>query len=173
MDDELLENPVTGETIRVLESTAEVFRGHYALRPHGEIPGEHSHPGREQRITVLSGALHVRVDGEHRVIRAGETALVPLGARHFQWNPSDVEAVVIEELRPAGRIHDFFRVLFGLARDGRTDANGYPPLVLAAALFAEFGDSILPADLGSRLLIRTLGPVALSMGLRREIARYL
>ena len=113
------------------------------------------------------------MDGEHRVIRAGETALVPLGARHFQWNPSDVEAVVIEELRPAGRIHDFFRVLFGLARDGRTDANGYPPLVLAAALFAEFGDSILPAGIGPRLLIRTLGPVALSLGLRREIARYL
>lgn len=106
-------------------------------------------------------------------MRAGQTTTIPVGARHFQWNPCDSEAVVIEEIRPAGRIHDFFKVLFGLARDGRTDVNGYPSLVLSAALFSEFKDSIRPAPLGLRLLIGVLGPIALALGYRRQVEKYL
>ena len=173
MNDEILENPVTGESMRILESSARSFKVEYALRPHSEIPGEHFHPHKEQMISVVSGEMHLRIGGEQRIVRAGETATIPLGARHFQWNPCDVEAVVIEEIRPAGRIHDFFTVLFGLARDGRTDATGNPPLLLSAVLFSEFRDSILPASLGSRLLIRLLGPAALALGGRRQLAQYL
>lgn len=172
MKDEILENPVTGESMKVIESTAQAFRAQYSLRPHGEIPGEHLHPHKEQRIEVLSGEMHVRIDGEHRIVRAGETATVPVGTRHFQWNPCDTEAVVIEEIRPAGRIHDFFTVLFGLARDGRTDANGFPPLLLAAALFTEFRDAIRPASRGLQLVFATLGPVALAAGYRRQLEKY-
>ena len=117
MTDEILENPVTGERFLVLESTPERFKVQYSLRPHGEIPGEHFHPGKEQRVTILSGEMHLRVDGEHRVLRAGESATIPPGVRHFQWNPCDSEVVAIEEVCPAGRLHEFFVVLFGLARD--------------------------------------------------------
>ena len=173
MNEEILENPVTGESLRILESSARTFKAQYSLRPHGEIPGEHLHPHKEQRISVLSGEMHVRINGEHRIVRAGETTTIPLGARHFQWNPYDTEAVVIEEIRPAGRIHDFFKVLFGLARDGRTDANGRPSLVLSAALFAEFKDDIQPAPLGLRLLFGVLGSAALALGYRQQLDKYL
>src|SRR5688572_30563226 len=110
MDEAVLENPVTGESMRVLESTAQIFKVQYSLRPHGEIAGEHFHPHQEQQISALSGEMHMRIEGEHRIVRAGETATIPVAARHFQWNPCDTEAVVIEDVRPAGRIHDFFRV---------------------------------------------------------------
>ncbi|MCW5890758.1 MAG: cupin domain-containing protein [bacterium] len=170
---ELLENPVTGESMRVLVSTAQAFTAQYALRPHGEIPGEHRHPGKEQSVSVLSGELHLRVDGKHCIVRAGQSMTLPAGARHFQWNPCDDEAVVIEDIRPAGRIHDFFRVLFGLARDGRTDRNGYPSLLLAAALFAEFDDDVQPTAFGMRLVSSVLGPIALVAGYRRQIDEYL
>lgn len=173
MEEEILENPVTGESMRVLESSVQAFKVQYSLRPHGEIPGEHLHPHKEQTISVLSGEMHLRVNGEHRILRAGEATTIPVGARHFQWNPCDSEAVLIEEIRPAGRIHDFFTVLFGLARDGRTDGNGFPPLVLSAALFSEFSDSIRLAPLGSRLVVALLGPVALALGYRRQLERYL
>jgi quercetin dioxygenase-like cupin family protein len=173
MADDILENPVTGESMRILESSPQTFKAQYSLRPHGEIPGEHFHPHKQQYISVLAGEMHLRINGEHRIVRAGETMTIPLGARHFQWNPCDVEAVVVEEVRPPGRIHDFFTVLFGLARNGRTDANGYPPALLAAALFSEFQDSIRPAALAPRCMIRVLGPIALALGYRREIERYL
>jgi quercetin dioxygenase-like cupin family protein len=173
MDEVILENPVTGESMRILESTAQMFKAQYSLRPHGEIPGEHLHPHKEQRISVLAGEMHVRINGEHRIVRAGQTATIPIGARHFQWNPCATEAVVIEDIRPAGRIHDFFKVLFGLARDGRTDENGHPSLVLSAALFSEFRDAIRPAAFGLRLLFGVVGPIALAFGYRRQIEKYL
>jgi quercetin dioxygenase-like cupin family protein len=173
MKEEILENPVTGESMRILESTAQTFKAQYSLRPHGEIPGEHLHPHKEQLVSVVSGEMHLRIDGEHRIVRAGQTTTIPAGARHFQWNPCDSEAVVIEEIRPAGRIHDFFKVLFGLARDGKTDGNGFPSLVLAAALFSEFRDSIRPAPLGVRLVCDLLGPIALALGHRRQVEKYL
>jgi quercetin dioxygenase-like cupin family protein len=173
MDDEILENPVTGESMRIVESTTQAFKAQYALRPHGEIPGEHFHPHEEQVITILSGEMHLRINGEHRILRAGQSAMVPPGARHFQWNPCDAEAVVIEELRPAGRIHDFFKILFRLAQDGRTDVKGYPSLLWSAALFSEFIDTIRPASLGLRLLIAVLAPVASMLGYRRAIEGYL
>jgi quercetin dioxygenase-like cupin family protein len=173
MPEEVLENPVTGESMRVLESTPQLFKVQYTLRPHGEIAGEHFHPVERQRVSILSGELHLRVEGEHRIIRAGESTELAAGARHFQWNPGDAEAVVIEEVYPAGRMHDFFRVLFRLAQDGRTDASGFPPLLLAAALFREFSDSIRMAPLHLRLALAALAPVAAALGYRREIEKYL
>jgi quercetin dioxygenase-like cupin family protein len=173
MAEEILENPVTGESLRVLESTPQVFRVQYALRPHGEIAGEHFHPGKEQRVTVLSGEMHLRIRGEERVVRAGESATVPVGARHFQWNPSDTELVAVEEIAPAGRIHEFFSVLFQLARDGKTDSQGRPSLLLAAALFSEFRDSIRQGPLFMRLLLDVLAPIASALGYRRQLDPYL
>ena len=173
MNGEFLENPVTGEAMRVLESTPSVFKVQYSLRPHSEIAGEHFHPGKEQQITILSGEMHLRIDGAHRVVRAGESALVPAGAHHFQWNPCDAEVVAIEEIRPAGRLHEFFSVLFGLARDGKTDAQGRPSLLLAAVLFAEFKGSIRQAPFGPRVLLDVLAPIASLLGYRRQLDRYL
>ena len=106
MAEEILENPVTGETMRILESTAETFAIEYALRPHGEIALEHFHPNIAQEITVRSGEMHVTVNGEHKVIKAGESLTAPPSAYHFQWNPCDIETIAIEKYRPAGRNHD-------------------------------------------------------------------
>jgi mannose-6-phosphate isomerase-like protein (cupin superfamily) len=173
MSGEILENPVTGEALLILESTSDVFKCQYSLRPHGEIAGAHFHPGKQQRVTVLSGEMHLRIDGVHHVVRAGESALLPAGAHHFQWNPCDSEVTAIEEIRPAGRIHEFFSVLFGLARDGKTDSQGRPSLLLAATLFSEFKDSIRQAELRTRVLLDALAPIAALLGYRRKLDPYL
>ena len=173
MNEEILENPVTGEALRVLESTPSVFKVQYSLRPHGEIAGAHFHPGKGQQITVLSGEMHLRINGAHRVVRAGESASIPAGAHHFQWNPCDSEVTAIEEIRPAGRLHEFFCVLFGLARDGKTDSQGLPPLFLAAAIFSEFKDSIRQASFGTRVLLDVLAPISSLLGYRRQLDPYL
>lgn len=172
MVDEVLENPVTGETMRILESTTDTFVIEYALKPHGEIPLEHYHPNVSQEISVSAGEMHVTVNGEHKVIKAGETFAAPPSALHFQWNPHDVETVAIETYRPAGRNHDFFRTLFGLARDGHTDANGMPSLLVRAAIFSEFSDTIKPAALGVRVVIALLAPLSRLLGYFRLIEKY-
>jgi quercetin dioxygenase-like cupin family protein len=110
MTEEVLENPVTGECLRILESTPERFRAQYSLKPHSEIPGAHFHPGKQQSVTVVSGEMHLRINGSHHVVRAGESLTIPTGGHHFQWNPCDTELVAIEEVFPAGTAA---RVLLG------------------------------------------------------------
>ena len=172
MAEEILENPVTGETMRILESTPDLFAIEFALRPHGEIALEHFHPNIEQEIAVRSGEMHITVNGEHVVIKAGESVTAPHSAHHFQWNPCDVEAVAVEKYRPAGRNHDFFRTLFGIAQDGHTDAQGMPSLLLRAAIFSEYKDTIRPVAVGARLLIAALAPISWALGYRRKISKY-
>jgi len=118
---------------------------------------------------VKSGTLVCHVAGKEVVIRAGESVLVPMGTPHDQTNPADVDAIAIEEYRPAGRMHEFFRAFFALARNGHTNAKGVPSPLFTAALFDEFGDSVLPGPLGLRVLIRVLAPLARLLGYRRTI----
>jgi mannose-6-phosphate isomerase-like protein (cupin superfamily) len=172
MSEELLVNPVTGETMRVLESTADVFKIEYALRAHGEIPLEHFHPNVAQEISVSAGEMHVTINGEHKVIKAGETYAALPSAVHFQWNPCDEETIATETYRPAGRNHDFFKTLFGLATDGHTDEHGMPSLLVRAAIFTEFKDTIRPAASNIRWVIALLAPISRLLGYRRLIRKY-
>ena len=172
MAEEILENPVTGEVMKVLESTPDTFRIEYALKAHGAIPLEHCHPGVEQEIAVREGEMHITVNGEHVVIKAGESAIAPRSALHYQWNPCDEEAIALETYRPAGRNHDFFRTLFGIARDGHTNAMGMPSMLMSAAIFNEFHDTIQPASRTTRWQVALLAPVARLLGYHARLRKY-
>jgi mannose-6-phosphate isomerase-like protein (cupin superfamily) len=170
---EILHNPATTETIRVLESTPERFTIDYSLKPHAHIAATHIHPFQRQRFSVTAGTLVCMVDGKRVTLKAGESVVLDPGAVHDQANPHDVEVQVIEEYQPAARMHDFFRVYFALARDGLTNAAGMPPLLLTAAVFHEFRDSIQPGPRVLRVLVSLLAPVARLFGRDRVIRRYL
>jgi hypothetical protein len=88
---------------------------------------------------------------------------VPSGEMHLRINGAP----------PDGRLHEFFSVLFGLARDGKTDSQGRPPLFLAAAVFSEFKGSIRQAPFGTRVLLALLAPIASLVGHRRQLDQYL
>jgi quercetin dioxygenase-like cupin family protein len=173
LDKEIIFNPVTSERLFVLESTAEVFKMGFSIDPHCEIAGEHFHPSLEQTILVTAGELHCSVNGKNHALRAGESVIVPAGARHFQWNPTNTEAWAIEEYRPAGRMHSFFRVLFKLAQEGKTNHRGIPHPLIGAALTAEFKDSIRVTSLGLRLLFGVLAPFSRLFGHRKTIRGYI
>ncbi len=173
IEQETIFNPVTGEKLLVLESTPEVFRMGFSIDPHSEIAGEHIHPFQEQSVQVTAGELHCRIDGVTSVLRAGDSATIPAGARHFQSNPTDTEARAIEEYRPAGRIHNFFRVLFTLAQEGKTNRKGVPNPLIGAALVAEFKDTVRVSSLGLRLLFGLLAPVSSLLGYRQTIRNYI
>lgn len=173
MNNEKIHNPVTGETIYVLESNEEVFRFEFAIEPGCEIAAEHVHPAQQQQIHVIEGDLMVRVDGVEQVLQPGQSAIVPAGAAHFQANRTDRPARAIEEHRPAGKAHDFFRVAFALARDGRTDAVGVPKPLIGAALMSEFSGFVYPTSIWLRFLFRALGPISGLLGYRRVIRQYI
>jgi quercetin dioxygenase-like cupin family protein len=169
---EIITNPVTGEVIRVLESTPELFRFEFVLLPHGSAAAPHQHTT-QQTIEARVGTLHCSVEGKHHVLAPGQAVIIEAGRTHTQWNPADTEVWAIEEFRPATRMHDFFRVLFGLARDGLTNAKGVPSPLLAAALFEEFRDTIRPGRRIDQLLLAMVRPLARLAGSHRVIQAYL
>lgn len=170
---ETIHNPVTGETLYVLESNEDVFRIEYAIDPQSSIAAEHIHPYQQQTIRVIEGKLGIRANGRESLLEVGDSLEILAGTAHFQFNPTDSETRAIEEHRPARRIHNFFRVLFALAREGRTDQKGVPTPLIGAAFAREFKDVVRPSSIGLRLLFGALGPVSEILGYRRVIRDYI
>jgi Cupin domain len=114
----------TGERITFLESDPLVMEDEL---PAGEGRGrEHVHPSQTEAFEVVSGSYTLVVDGEERVLKAGDSAEVPPGVAHCGW--TDAGAVLRITFTPALRWEQFVRRLFA----------GEP----AARLLHHFGDEI-------------------------------
>ena len=57
-------------------------------------------------------------------------------------------------------------------RTGHTDAHGMPSVLMRAAIFTEFKDTIRPAKAGARLFISVLVPISWALGYRSRIKKY-
>jgi quercetin dioxygenase-like cupin family protein len=71
-----IENPITGERVRFLKTSAETG-GELVLidttvAPNGFVAAEHVHPYQSERFEVLTGEVEFRLEGEHVIARAGE-----------------------------------------------------------------------------------------------------
>ncbi len=133
-------NPATGERIQFTaaaeDSGDDVVRFKWRSLPGGAIT-EHVHPHQEERFAIIAGEAHFTVNGEERVVRAGETIIVPVGVRHSETNPGSAEIEGVVELRPARHSRQMHEAFGGLAAEGRTTARGAPknPLQLGATLW--------------------------------------
>jgi quercetin dioxygenase-like cupin family protein len=145
----VIENPVTGERLRFLETSQET-NGEYVLvectvQPSGFVAAAHVHPRQTERFEIEAGVLGFRVDGNDVLARAGDTIVVEPGSAHKFWNAGDTEARFVCEVRPALQFERLLETMFALANDGRTNRNGMPnPLRLAVIANAHFEDVRLP-----------------------------
>lgn len=60
---------------------------------------------------MLEGELTVVVDGEQRVVGAGDVLDVPAGTVHQMWNGGDGPARATWQVRPALRTEEMFRTI--------------------------------------------------------------
>jgi mannose-6-phosphate isomerase-like protein (cupin superfamily) len=108
----------TGERFTTLVSAAETngefIRVDHRILPGGHVAREHVHPNQEERFRVLDGSLVAVVDGEERIVSAGETVVVPPGTPHQLFNRGEVEVRLLSEVRPAGKLSLFFRQMAGV-----------------------------------------------------------
>jgi catechol 2,3-dioxygenase len=81
---------------------------------------------------MVRGRVGFRLDWREENARLGERLDVPAGMAYDWWNAGDDEAHVVVELRAdAPRLERFemmISMLYGMARDGKTDAKGRPNL---------------------------------------------
>ncbi len=155
-----LELDYGGVLIRFTQTTAETAGALHAQEarysPHSPIPPYHCHPSQQERFIVVEGALHFFVDGQDRVVDAGNSVDIGPGCFHRIDNPNDISALVIWETRPALRTGEFFAKMNRAAR-----GRARPGIVDAAAILKDHQAEFLlakPSPLVQRIVFSCLAP---------------
>ena len=170
---EVFENPATRERSVIVERPWDNPAGRLACETTAlvgsRVAGEHYHPALVERFTVLEGELTVKCDGQTRMLRQGETAVIQAGVWHDWWNAADRDARVRVEVTPGERFAHLIETFFGLARLGHTDRKGMPHLLQLALTAREFSDVIVfrsPPPAVQRTIFGALAPIARWRGYR-------
>lgn len=176
---EMIVNPRTGQTMTFRQTAGDTGGRLLQLDctsvPQGPREPEHLHPQQESRFAVRSGALRVRIGGREQVVGPGQVAVIPPRTPHTFWVEGDSLAQYRQEFRPALRSELFFETLFGLAREGRLDAEGMPVPLQLTVLVRAFGNEIRPTRPPWPLLwllAVVLAPLAHWRGYRAVYPRY-
>ncbi len=144
-----IENPITGERITFLATSAdtdgEAVVIETVVRPQGFVAAAHVHPSQSERFTVAAGSLGMRVGREKMTLGPGDVATVAAGTPHQFWNAGEAQARFVCEIRPALQFESLLETMFALAADGKTTRKGMPnPLRLAVIARAHFDTVRLP-----------------------------
>lgn len=131
----------------------------------GHKPPAHFHPKQDERFEVREGELSVKLDGETRVLRAGDSLDVPRGAAHSMWNSGGVVTRASWQVRPALRTEDFFAAVHRMRAAGKSGKAGMIPLPAAGLILRAFPDEFQPA-MPAPLRRPALGLLALIAKLR-------
>jgi quercetin dioxygenase-like cupin family protein len=166
-------NPRTGQRVRFVRTARDTGGERLELEcvsaPSHEREPEHVHPGQENIFEIHSGALRFRISGAERVVRAGERVVIPPGVPHHFWVESQEEARYLQEFRPALKTEAFFEAFFGLAREGKLNARGMPPLLMLGVFGQAFWNEIRvtrPPAWVQRLTYAVLAPLGRALGYR-------
>jgi mannose-6-phosphate isomerase-like protein (cupin superfamily) len=144
-----LENPVTGERMTFLATSAdtdgEAVVVETVVQPQGFVAAAHVHPFQSERFVVVEGKLGLRVGQETVMLGRDESATVEPGTPHRFWNGGGEEVRFVCEIRPALEFESLIETMFALAADGKTTGRGMPnPLRLAVIAKAHFDTVRLP-----------------------------
>ena len=111
-------NHITGETFRCISSSAEAYVTEWIVQPGGFVPFEHVHPAQEEVFHVKQGELRAVIDGHEQIITAGQTVIIPRGARQIAFNNKPAVLRCVLEYRPGLDSYQMFQCFGGLALDG-------------------------------------------------------
>jgi len=172
-------SPTSGEEITFTtlgaQTGGEFLAFQLRMRPGGRVSTPHQHPRREERVSVTAGAALVELGGERRVVRPGETLVIPPGTPHRIAHLAEIDEALeaLVEFRPAGQVAEFLDDVFALDRAGRTKRDGQLSLLQAAVtVHGRFDDMALPAPPlpAQKALLNTLAPIARALGYRTRYA---
>ena len=138
----------------------------------GVIP--HIHPTFEERFEVREGEVTFWLGRKRQVAGAGETVVVPPGARHTYRNRSDAPAyMVCTATPPVPALQGFLEDAASLSRAGGFTRQGIPTgwraLLQAAVMLRAYRDDVLilrPPPFVQRLLLDPLARVGERRGYR-------
>ena len=170
-----IENPLSGQCL-IFRTTTQDSDGDFLevesvyTKPTPSRPPVHYHPNQEERFEVLSGPLHVEVDGEERILDAGEVITIPPGTPH-EMSASEAGVRVNWQTRPALGTEAFFEAMWGLAHNGKTNEKGVPNILQTAVLMAAYDREfrlVSPPRFVQKVVFGALAPIGRLLGYRAD-----
>jgi mannose-6-phosphate isomerase-like protein (cupin superfamily) len=177
---EAIENPVTGDSMVVLQSThvmgGNSFTAKFTLPAGSHGTPLHYHNNLLETFEVLSGALEMELGekGNIKILLPGEVVYVPAGMYHSFRNSSENEVVFVSSVHPAGEFEQFIRAMYGLAIDGKVNPSGMPKNLLHFALVIQKADLVIvgiPVFI-QKVIIGSLAALARSLGMESSLSKY-
>jgi len=178
MAEEQIVDPVLRQRLsfsRRSDDEGEVLEIDTWVEPGGGVT-PHVHPGMEERFTVLEGRASFLSGREWSEATAGETVVVPAGARHAYRNDGDEVAHIVCEARPPSTLEEFLTDTAAMSRAGKITRRGIPRgidgLLAGAALIHGYREMVvlgfppLPPAPVQRLLFPPLVRLAERRGYR-------
>ncbi len=173
-------NPITGQSIKFIQTSRDtqglLLEMESTYQPHSTEPMSHFHPHQGEHFKVLSGSICVRLNGELRVLNAGDTLEIPPKQVHSMWNQSEEKAVVNWQVQPALDTEYFLEMGMGLAQAGKVKADGMPNLLQSIVLVNSFKQVYRlakPGPMVQKIVFSILAPLARLMGYRAVYKEYL
>jgi len=174
---DVIERPVLKDRI-VFRRTARDTNGELLelddfAAPWNLPPVVHMHARQEEVLEVIAGEMLAIVRGREERFGPGQRLVVPPGTPHTWRNAGAVELHVRATFRPALHSEQFFETVFGLAREGKTDAAGAPPFLQLMAWMREYEVFVpSPPPPLQRALGAVLRPLARMRGYRAWYPEY-
>lgn len=145
---QVVENPVTKDTLTILANEPDRFEMDFTMFPGGFIPTLHTHPNQQERFRIVAGRPLFTVGRRKREAAPGDEIVVPPGTAHKFRNPTNDDVNINVEFRPALRTAEVFVTLGAFANDGKLSKRGIPRNPLLGAMFVhEFRKEIRSAGI--------------------------
>lgn len=147
------------------------------LEPYAPGPPEHIHGSFPENFIVAEGTLSLLVGGEKKLLRAGESMLVPPGTPHRPFNETDSRVIVRGPLTPEYGIPERFSVFltqaYGFFDESESNSQ-MPKVLLQMSRFSPKYDLWLaaPPIFLQKTVFFVIGPTARLLGYRNHYEKY-
>lgn len=139
-------------------------------------PPAHYHPRQEEDFFVIEGELTVRMDGQTKIYKQGDSFHISKNKVHAMWNNSGSKTIVNWKVMPALDTENLLETLAGLANEDKTNADGRPgifQLALTATKYSAVFRLSKPAFVIQKIVFSLLTPVAYTFGYRPSYKKYI
>ena len=138
-------NPAINDTATFI-TTSEESKGEFSLIEidlnKSDGPPLHYHNSFSEKFEVIAGVLYLQVGKEKKIVKPGESVLVPKGVSHKFYNLTEESVKFRITFQPGSvGMENFIRILYSLAQDGLTDKKGKPNKFAHLALILEMSDT--------------------------------
>ncbi|RYU89623.1 cupin domain-containing protein [Mucilaginibacter terrigena] len=142
----------------------------------GNEPAPHYHPIQEEFFKVIAGEVNVRINGNVKVLQAGDELHIPANTVHCMWNTHTGKTVVNWIVKPALQTEYFLETAYGLAADGQINKKGMPSVLQSAVMMRTFSNTFRlakPPYIVQKILFGLLSPFAYLAGYQATYRHYL